>query len=111
MFVSLGFFGAPEKQTSSPVPKHSSLRKDGGTYSTLHCGGCLCSDLGGAEFGGFFQGHTERLEWNSQKFTTNKNHDIRSAEPMGDTRLQMEFVDPVNEQYHKSGSGLFQRKG
>jgi len=34
-----------------------------------------------------------------------QKHDITSAEPMGDTTLQMEFVDPVNEQYHKSGSG------
>lgn len=81
LFVSLGVFGAPKNQNHHQFQFHSSLRKDGGTYSTLHCGGCLCSDLGGAEFGGFFQGHMERLEWNSQKFTPDKNMTSHQLSP------------------------------
>ena len=57
LFVSLRFFGAPknmENHHQFQFQFHSSLRKDGGTYSTLHCGGCLCSGLGGAEFWIFF---------------------------------------------------------
>lgn len=104
-------FWCPKKQKSSPVPVP--LISSEGWWNLFDSSLWWVSVqwFGWSRVGGFFQGHTERLEWNSQKFTTNKSHDITSAEPMGDTRLRMEFVDPVNEQYHKSGNGWFQRKG
>ena len=62
LFVSLRFFGAPKNKNHHQFQFHSSLRKDGGTYSTLHCGGYLCSDLGGAELEVFFK--DIRSGWN-----------------------------------------------
>ena len=62
LFVSLRFFGATKNKNHHQFEFHSSLRKDGGTYSTLHCGGYLCSDLGGAELEVFFK--DIRSVWN-----------------------------------------------